>query len=89
MADAEPGTAPVTDHRIAPRGVLPRGTQTWLMVGVAVGILGIIVFTGHPEPARAGRPRPSPARHSRRIPSGCATIRTGCASWTSAHVSRR
>ena len=54
MADANPVTAPVTDHRIAPRGVLPRHTQTWLMVGVAVGILGIIVFTGHPEPA--GRP---------------------------------
>ena len=46
--------ASVTDHRIAPRGVLPRRTQTWLMVGVAVGILGIIVITGHPEPA--GRP---------------------------------
>jgi len=51
MADAEPLTASVTDHRIAPRGVLPRRTQTWLMVGVAVGILGIIAFTGHPEPA--------------------------------------
>jgi hypothetical protein len=50
MADAEPVTASVTDHRIAPRGVLPRRTQTWLMVGVALGILGIIVFTGHPEP---------------------------------------
>ena len=54
MADAEPVTASVTDHRIAPRGVLPRRTQTWLMVGVAGGILGIIVFTGHPQPA--GRP---------------------------------
>ena len=51
MADAEPVTASVTDHRIAPRGVLPRSTQTWLMVGVALGILGIIVFAGHPEPA--------------------------------------
>jgi type IV secretion system protein TrbI len=51
MADPEPVAASVTDHRIAPRGVLPRRTQTWLMVGVAVGILGIIVITGHPEPA--------------------------------------
>ena len=33
MADAEPVAASVTDHRIAPRGVLPRRTQTWLMVG--------------------------------------------------------
>jgi type IV secretory pathway VirB10-like protein len=69
MADAEPATASVTDHRIAPRGVLPRRMQTWLMVGVAVGILSIIVFTGHPGPA--GRPTapvastplaPNPAR---------------------------
>ena len=51
MADTAPGTAPLSDNRIAPRGVLPRGTQTWLMVGLALGILGIIVFAGHPEPA--------------------------------------
>jgi type IV secretion system protein VirB10 len=56
MADPVPGTAPVVDQRIPPRGVLPRRTQTWLMVGVAVGILAIIVFTGHPPPA----PRPLP-----------------------------
>lgn len=51
MADTTPGTAPVADHRKPPRGVLPRGTQTWLMAGLAIGILAIIVFTGHPEPA--------------------------------------
>jgi type IV secretion system protein TrbI len=51
MADSVPGTAPVTDHRIAPRGVLPRGMQTWLMIGLALGILAIIVLTGQPEPA--------------------------------------
>src|SRR6266540_4679197 len=50
MADTAPGTAPLSDNRIAPRGVLPRGTQTWLMVALALGILGIIVFAGHPEP---------------------------------------
>src|SRR5947209_11005323 len=54
MADVEPGTAAVTDHRVAPRGVLPRNTQTWLMVGLAVTIIGIIVFVGHPQPV--GRP---------------------------------
>ena len=52
MADTAPGTAPLSDNRIAPRGVLPRGTQTWLMVALALGILGIIVFAGHPEPAK-------------------------------------
>ena len=53
MADhAEtPGTAPVVDRRPVPRGVLPRGVQTWLMVALAVGMLLIIFLTG-----RAGRP---------------------------------
>jgi type IV secretory pathway VirB10-like protein len=45
------GTAPVADHRPVPPGVLPRGVQMWLMVGVAVGMVGIIVFTGHSQPA--------------------------------------
>ena len=41
-----PGTVPVADHRPVPRGVLPRGTQTWLMVALAVGILAIILIAG-------------------------------------------
>ena len=51
MADPARGTAPVTDHRAAPRGVLPRRMQTWLMAGVALGVFAIIVLSGHPEPA--------------------------------------
>jgi type IV secretion system protein TrbI len=54
MADSIPGTASLTDHRTPPRGVLPRHTQTWLMVGLAVGILSIIVFTGRPPERRQG-----------------------------------
>lgn len=50
MADTTSSPAPVIDQRVAPRGVLPRHTQTWLMVGVAVSIIAIIVFAGHPEP---------------------------------------
>lgn len=51
---ARPDGVPVTDHRPVPRGVLPRGMQTWLMVGVAVGMLAIILMAGRPEPpARA------------------------------------
>lgn len=61
MADTAPGTAPVSDNRIAPRGVLPRGTQTWLMVALALGILGIIVFAGHPEPAKRTASAATPA----------------------------
>ena len=46
-----PGTAPVTDRRPTPRGVLPRRMQMWLMVGLAFGILGIIMLTGQATPA--------------------------------------
>jgi type IV secretion system protein TrbI len=44
--------APVSDHRPVPRGVLPRRFQTWLMAGLAFGILLIILITGQPEPNR-------------------------------------
>src|SRR5437588_7565399 len=54
MADTPAATTTVTDNRPTPRGALPRGTQTWLMVGIAVVILGIIVFTGRPAPATRG-----------------------------------
>jgi type IV secretory pathway VirB10-like protein len=45
---------PVADHRPVPTGVLPRGMQTWVMLGVAVGMIAIILFAGRREPpARA------------------------------------
>jgi type IV secretion system protein TrbI len=43
-----PGGTPVSDHRPVPRGVLPRGIQTWLMVGLAGGMLLIILVAGRP-----------------------------------------
>src|SRR5512140_1850548 len=51
MADApDPhGTPPVTDHRPVPRPALPRSMQTWLMVGLAVGMLVIIFVAGRPQ----------------------------------------
>ena len=49
-----PGVPAVTDRRPVPRGVLPRGTQTWLMAGIA-GVMVLIMFV-------AGRPRDSGAR---------------------------
>ena len=42
--------ATVSDRRPVPRGVLPRGMQTWLMVGVTVGMLVIILISGRAEP---------------------------------------
>lgn len=51
MADQveTPGTSPVVDRRPVPRGVLPRGVQTWLMAALALGMLAIIFLTGRPE----------------------------------------
>jgi hypothetical protein len=40
---ARSDVAPVTDHRPVPRGVLPRGMQTWLMVAIAMGIANWVV----------------------------------------------
>jgi type IV secretion system protein TrbI len=53
-----PVAAPaVTDHRPSPRGVLPRGVQTWLLAGLAAFMLLIMFVVGRPEaPAR-----PAPA----------------------------
>lgn len=45
-----PGSAPVSDLRPVPRGVVPRGFQTWLMVGLAAGIVAVILLAGQPEP---------------------------------------
>jgi type IV secretion system protein TrbI len=63
MADPveTPGTAPVVDRRPVPRGVLPKGVQTWLMVALAVGMLGIIFLTGKPEGPTTPRPSTQPA----------------------------
>src|SRR5258705_13114772 len=63
-----PGTTAVTDRRPTPRGVLPRGMQTWLMVGIAGVMLLIIVVAGRPEQAArrptavTAAPAPSPER---------------------------
>jgi type IV secretory pathway VirB10-like protein len=70
MADSTPGTTPVTDHRVPPRGVLPRHAQTWLMIALAVGILGVIVLTGEPEPSPntlVGAPAPIAAPSANRL----------------------
>src|ERR1051326_4068061 len=52
MSEPSPatGTAAISDRRTPPRGVLPRGLQMWLMVGIAVVMIAIIGFTGHSQP---------------------------------------
>jgi type IV secretory pathway VirB10-like protein len=59
MTEQAGAPAPVTDRRVMPRGVLPRGIQTWLMAGLAVGIVLIVLLTGHPEAPE--RPEAVPA----------------------------
>jgi type IV secretion system protein VirB10 len=55
------GTAPVTDRRPTPQGVLPRRMQMWLMLGLAFGILAIIMLTGRTTPKeRPGAAGPTP-----------------------------
>ena len=66
MADQPeaPVTTPVTDRRPVPRGVLPRGVQTWLMAGLAAAMLLIIVMTGRPDaptPVRSAATPPQTA----------------------------
>lgn len=53
------GTVPVVDRRPVPQGVIPRRAQTWLMLGLAAGILGIIAITG--QPPADSRPIDTPA----------------------------
>ena len=50
MAEPTPPPAPLTDKRSAPRGVLPRRLQMWLMIALALGMLAIIAFTGQSRP---------------------------------------
>lgn len=48
---------PVRDHRQTPRGVMPRGIQTWLLAGLAAFMLLIMFVVGRPDaPRRAVAP---------------------------------
>ena len=66
-ANVQPDPVPpaVTDRRPVPRGVLPRGMQTWIMVGVAAGMLAIMLIVGRPDPP----PRPAQAATPAQTPS--------------------
>ena len=60
-----PSSATVTDHRSVPRGVLPRNVQTWVMAGLAIGMLAIMLIVGRPDPPA----RPAAAAASAQPPS--------------------
>ena len=61
-SSATPVAAPaVTDHRPSPRGVLPRGVQTWLLAGLAAFMLLIMFVVGRPEAPARPAPAAAPA----------------------------
>jgi len=49
----------VTDRRPVPRGVLPRGVQSWIMAGIALGMLAIMLVVGRPDPPARSAPAPA------------------------------
>ena len=57
----------VTDRRPVPPGVLPRRVQTWIMAGIAIGMLAIMLIVGRPQPpARTAPPLTASAGTERR-----------------------
>ncbi|MGH9162621.1 MAG: TrbI/VirB10 family protein, partial [Vicinamibacteraceae bacterium] len=59
---ASPTPPTVTDRRPIPRGVLPRGAQTWIMAAIAVGMLVIMLVVGRPEPPARTKATPATAQ---------------------------
>ena len=60
MAESTETPPAVTDHRRPPKGVLPRHLQTWLLMGLALAVLGIIAFAGRPDPPVLAKPNVTP-----------------------------
>ena len=59
-AEGSGGPARVTDRRTTPAGVVPRHLQQWVLVGVALVMVGILALSGSPTKPRATT-APSPA----------------------------
>src|SRR5712692_2452555 len=55
-----PSPAPILDRRQLPPGVLPRHLQHWVVIGIAVVMIGILAIGGPAKP-RPGTTTPSPA----------------------------
>jgi type IV secretory pathway VirB10-like protein len=55
-----PGGPPVVDHREMPPGVLPRHLQQWVLVGIAIVMIGILAMGGGAPKPRATTTTASP-----------------------------
>ena len=70
-SEPPPAMATVTDRRVPPKGVIPRGIQTWLLAGLALFMLAIMLIVGRPEPqtpkAAAAAPTTTPVQSADRV----------------------
>ena len=60
LPETVPAPGRVIDHRQLPPGVVPRHLQQWVLIGVAVVMVGILALSGPPAKPRATA-APSPA----------------------------
>jgi type IV secretion system protein TrbI len=57
MADQDESTSPqLTNKTSKPAGIIPKNAQTWLMLGVAALIMGVILFSGSSQPKSKAKP---------------------------------
>src|SRR5439155_9641066 len=59
LPDAEPSPhrgAPFIDRRTTPLGVLPRHLQLWVLIGIAIVMVGIMSFSSTRTPPRPTSP---------------------------------
>ena len=57
MADQDESTNPqLTNKTSKPTGIIPKNAQTWVMVGVAALIMGVILFSGSSPPKTKTKP---------------------------------
>lgn len=57
MADQDESTNPqLTNKTSKPAGIIPKNAQTWVMVGVAALIMGVILFSGSSQPKTKAKP---------------------------------
>ena len=71
-SEPPPAMATVTDRRVPPKGVIPRGIQTWLLAGLALFMLAIMLIVGRPEPqtpksGRRGADSTTPVQSADRV----------------------
>jgi type IV secretory pathway VirB10-like protein len=60
IPSSPPAAPPVVDHRLMPPGVLPHHLQQWVLVGIAIVMIGILTMSGGVPKPRATTTTASP-----------------------------